>query len=92
MNFYECTGLTGMSEGPLPEHYFKLNRFGGQPHTLPHSSPFPSPLSSFLLPHRAILLLAGDLSQWHLPVGMKDINLRETKVTGKAQLIKRVAV
>ena len=60
---------------------------------LPHSSHSPScPLSSFLLPHRAILLLAGDLTQLQLPVGMEDLNLRETKVTGKAQLIKRVTV
>ena len=60
--------------------------FGGQPHTLPHSSPSPSPLSSFLLPCRAFaLFLAGDLTQWHLPVGMKDLDLRYTKVTGKAQ-------
>ena len=43
-----------------------------------------SPLSSFLLPHRAILLLAGDLTQWHLPVGMKDLDLAATNVTGKA--------
>ena len=26
--------------------------------------------------------LTGDLAQWHLPVGMKDLNLRYTKVTG----------
>ena len=28
--------------------------------------------------------LAGDLTQLHLPVGMKDLNLRHTMVTGKA--------
>jgi hypothetical protein len=26
----------------------------------------------------------GDLTQWHLPVGMKDLNLGATDVTGKA--------
>ena len=31
-----------------------------------------------------MLFLAGDLTQWHLPVGMKDLNLYGTKVTGKA--------
>jgi hypothetical protein len=30
-----------------------------------------------------MLFLAGDLTQWHLPVGMKDLNLCNTKVTGK---------
>jgi hypothetical protein len=40
---------------------------------------------SFLSPTSSLLLfLAGDLAQWHLPVGMKDLNLRFTKVTGKA--------
>ena len=29
-----------------------------------------------------MLFLAGDLTQWHLPVGMKDLNLRKTEVTG----------
>ena len=31
-----------------------------------------------------MLFLAGDLTQWHLPVGMKDLDLTATKVTGKA--------
>ena len=31
-----------------------------------------------------MLFLAGDLTQWHLPVGMKDLNLYGTKVKGKA--------
>jgi hypothetical protein len=33
-----------------------------------------------------MLLLAGDLTQslWLLPVGMKDLNLAGTDVTGKA--------
>jgi hypothetical protein len=31
-----------------------------------------------------MLFLAGDLAQMNLPVGMKDLNLRYTKVTGKA--------
>jgi hypothetical protein len=30
-----------------------------------------------------MFFLAGDLTQWHLPVGMKDLNLAVTKVTGK---------
>ena len=42
--------------------------------------------SSFLLPRRSMLVLAGDLTQLHLPVGMKKLNLRNTTVTGKAQL------
>ena len=29
-----------------------------------------------------MLFLAGDLTQWHLPVGMKSLNLYETMVTG----------
>ena len=33
--------------------------------------------------HCLLLFLAGDLTQWHLPVGMKDVNLRDTGVTGK---------
>ena len=45
-----------------------------------------SPLSSFLLPLYSILFLAGDLAQLHLPVGMQDLNLSFTEVTGKAQL------
>jgi hypothetical protein len=57
--------------------------FGGQPHGFPHSSFSFSPSS----PTRTLslmLFLAGDLTQWHLPVGMKDLNLRRTGVTGKA--------
>ena len=41
-------------------------------------------LSSFLLPRRSMLFLAGDLTQWHLPVGMQDLLLGGTAVTGKA--------
>ena len=37
-----------------------------------------------LVPRRSMLFLAGDLTQWHLPVGMQDLDLRETDVTGKA--------
>ena len=61
-----------------------------QPHTLPRSSflTFSFPSSSFLLPRRAVVFLAGDLAHVHLPVGMKDLNLFRTGVTGKAQLIK----
>jgi hypothetical protein len=32
----------------------------------------------------SMLFLAGDLTQWHLPVGMQKLWLGETKVTGKA--------
>ena len=48
---------------------------------IPHflfSSSSPTRTSSLLL------FLAGDLTQWHLPVGMKDLDLSYTKVTGKA--------
>ena len=38
----------------------------------------------FSPPRRSMLFLAGDLTQWHLPVGMQKLNLRYTKVTGKA--------
>ena len=38
------------------------------------------------MPRRSILFLAGDLAQLQLPVGMKELDLRETKVTGKAHL------
>ena len=37
----------------------------------------------FLLPRRSMLFLAGDLTQWHLPVGMKELDLYNTKVAGK---------
>ena len=68
-----------MSEG----HILFNSYFGQTQYILRSSFPF-SP--SFLLPRRSMLFLAGDLTQWHLPVGMKDLNLAETKVTGKAQL------
>ena len=59
--------------------------FAIQPHTLPYSSPSPSPrFFAFLLSRRAVFFLTGDLAQLKLPVGMKDLNLRSTKVTGKA--------
>jgi hypothetical protein len=71
----------------MSDIHISLIRFGGQPHSLPHSS-----LSFFFFlspPHRSMLFVAGDLTQWHLPVGMKDLDLGFTKVTGKAQLIKQ---
>ena len=40
-------------------------------------------LSYFLLPRRSMLFLAGDLAQWHLPVGMQKLDLGFTEVTGK---------
>jgi hypothetical protein len=33
-----------------------------------------------------MLFLSGDLAQWQLPVGMKDLHLFDTEVKGKAQL------
>ena len=57
----------------------------GQPsHALPRSSPSPFSLSSFLLPHRAILLLAGELAQLHLPMGLQELDLAGAEVAGKA--------
>ena len=42
-------------------------------------------LPFFLSPASSRCLLSpGDLTQWHLPVGMKDLDLTATKVTGKA--------
>ena len=69
-------------------YYFSF--FGQQPQYILRSSFIF--FSSFLLPRRSILFLAGDLAQLHLPVGMKKLNLSFTQVTGKAQLIKRVRV
>ena len=62
---------------------------GGQPHThtLPHSSHYHSPrVFAFLLPRRSMLSLAGDLAQLHLPVGLKEVDLYGTDVTGKANV------
>ena len=62
-----------------------------QQHTLPHFSHYLSSSSllyPFLLPRRSMLILAGDLTQWHLPVGMKGLNLQQTEVTGKAHMSK----
>ena len=33
-----------------------------------------------------MLFLAGYLTQWHLPVGMTDLDLYSTNVTGKQRL------
>ena len=70
----------------MSDGHIYLIRFGGQPQHVLHSSfLFSSSSSSLLLvPRRSMLFLAGDLTQWHLPVGMKDLDLRYTKVTGKA--------
>ena len=38
-----------------------------------------------------MLFLIGDPTQWHLPVGMKDLRLGFTEVTGR-KFIKRVTV
>jgi hypothetical protein len=57
------------------------------PHALLHSSRvsfFISCFLYFLLPRRSIMLfIAGDLAQLHLPVGMKDLYLPGTGVTGR---------
>ena len=64
----------------MSDGHINLIRFGGQPqHVLRSSFSF---FLLFSLP--SLMLLAGDLMQWHLPVGMKDLDLRYTKVTGKA--------
>jgi hypothetical protein len=68
----------------MSDGHIYLIRFGGQPHFFPHSSLYPFSLSSIFLPRRAVFFLAGDVTRWHLPVGMKDLNLAKTKVTGKA--------
>ena len=40
-----------------------------------------------LVPRRSMLFLAGDLTQWHLPVGMKDLDLGGCRaLTGTARL------
>jgi hypothetical protein len=85
VNFGGCRSITGTADLGGSEVHIYLIRLAASLTrssflTIP-SSPFH--LSSFLLPRRAILL-AGDLTQWHLPVGMKDLNLRLTRVTGKA--------
>ena len=41
----------------------------------------------FSPPRRSMLFLAGDLTQWHLPVGMKDLDLGGCRaLTGTARL------
>ena len=58
-----------------------------QPHALLHFLTFPSFAFFLRLPRRAILLVAGDLTQWHLSVGMKDLNLAGcNELTGTARL------
>jgi hypothetical protein len=71
----------------FPEHYIKLNRFLRPVAVRLRSSFFffflllflPSPASSLLI------FLAGDLTQWHLPVGMQEVNFEYCKgLTGTA--------
>ena len=70
-----------MSEGHILFKKFFL-RFSRKRFLIPHLILLP--LFCFLLPRRrSVLFLAGDLTQWHLPVGMKDLNLYGTNVTGK---------
>ncbi len=71
----------------MSEVHIYLIRFGGQPQHPSFLILFFVPLSSFLLPRRSMLFLTGDLTQWHLPVGMKDLNLRKTEVTGAVDKI-----
>ena len=71
--------LISMSDG-----HIYLIRFGGQPQYIffPHFLLLPA---FFLSPTSSLMFfLAGDLTQWHLPVGMKNLNLGGTEVTGKA--------
>ena len=50
----------------------------------PHSSfSFFLSFPTFFIPRRSMLFLSGDLTQWHLPVGMKRLDLTFTEVTGK---------
>ena len=49
---------------------------------IPYFLIFPS--SSILPFSYHILFLAGDIGQMNLPVGMQNLNLVNTKVTGKA--------
>ena len=65
----------------MSDVHIYLIRFGGQPQHVLRSS-----FSFFLFSSTLslMLFLAGDLTQWHLPVGMKDLDLEWTKVTGKA--------
>jgi hypothetical protein len=58
--------------------------FCGQPQHVLHSSIFTFPFFSPTRTSSLMLFLAGDLTQWHLPVGMQDLNLANTKVAGKA--------
>ena len=62
----------------MSDIYIDLIRFGGQSHASSFLIFF---FLLLLLPRRSMLFLAGDITQWHLPVGMKDLNLRETQVT-----------
>ena len=62
-----------------------LISFAIQPQYILRSSfPFFLLLFSYLVALHWVLFLAGDLTQWHLPVGMKDLDLEGTKVKGKA--------
>ena len=66
---------------------FDLNRFVSRTRFLIPRFNLPR-FFAFLLPRRAVFFLTGDIAQWHLPVGMKDLNLGATKVAGKSQLIR----
>ena len=81
VDFQFCEGLTGTAGSRMSEVRIYLISFGGQPQHVLHSS---FSFSFFFSPTSSLMLfLAGDLTQWHLPAGMKDLNLGLTKVTGK---------
>jgi hypothetical protein len=70
----------------MSDFHIYLIRFGGQPQHFLRSSFshlfFFSPTSSLYM-----LFLEGDLTQWHLPVGMKELWLAGCKaLTGTARL------
>ena len=84
VNFECCYGLTGTADLGRSEVYIYLICFetsrstSFNPHIVLPPPVFFSPTSSLCA------LLAGDITQWHLPVGMEDLNLSLTEVTGKA--------
>ena len=80
VNFAYCEGITGTAESRMSEVLYLFNTFWRPASARPSFLIFLF-LSAFLLPRPP---LAGDLTQWHLPVGMKELGLRYTKVTGKA--------
>ena len=56
----------------MSDGHIYLIRFGGQPHTLPHSSLFPSCIL-FPLFDTFRLHFTGNIAQMNLPVGMRAV-------------------